>query len=220
MAEQTFTIGAEVLCSDGPCGQLTRVVVDPVARAVTQLEVEPKLRPSHGRLVPVDLVESSEGEIRLRCTRAEFEKLDPAYETHFVAGTGFPGYERAQVLTFPYYGLGGVWAPGGGLGPGGSYYQGPLTYTEDAVPVGDVEVRRGDHVHATDGEIGKVEGLVIDPDTHKVTHVLLQEGHLWAHKEVTIPIGAVTSTDTGIKVNLTKEQVAELPSVDLNRPGG
>jgi hypothetical protein len=30
-----FTIGAEASCSDGPCGEVTHVIVDPVADAVT-----------------------------------------------------------------------------------------------------------------------------------------------------------------------------------------
>ena len=62
-----------------------------------------------------------------------------------------------------------------------------------------------------DGEIGQVEGFVVDPDGYRVTHVLLQEGHLWGRKEVAIPISAVTGVDAGIRVNLTKEQVGELP---------
>lgn len=34
MAEtEQFTIGAETSCSDGKCGKVSRVVVDPVARA-------------------------------------------------------------------------------------------------------------------------------------------------------------------------------------------
>ena len=40
-------------------------------------------------------------------------------------------------------------------------------------------------------KIGKVEGLVIEPTHGHVTHVLLQEGHLWGRKEVAIPIGSV-----------------------------
>jgi hypothetical protein len=35
--------------------------------------------------------------------------------------------------------------------------------TYDTVPLGEVAVRRGDHVHATDGDIGQVQGLVIEP---------------------------------------------------------
>jgi sporulation protein YlmC with PRC-barrel domain len=77
-------------------------------------------------------------------------------------------------------------------------------------------VRRGDRVHATDGEIGHVEGLVIDPRNHHVTHVLLQEGHLWGRKEVAIPISAVTGADDGIRVSLTKDGVRDLPPVDID----
>ncbi len=78
----------------------------------------------------------------------------------------------------------------------------------------------GDRVHATDGEIGLVEGLVIDPGSHRVTHVLLQEGHLWGRKEVAIPIGAMTRVDIGIRVNLSKQQVGDLPPVDIDHPAG
>jgi hypothetical protein len=46
-----------------------------------------------------------------------------------------------------------------------------------------------------------------------VTHVLLQEGHLWGRKKVAIPISAVTGVDAGIRLSLTKEQVGELPPV-------
>ena len=44
-----------------------------------------------------------------------------------------------------------------------------------------------------------------------MTHVLLQEGHLWGRKEVSIPISAVTSVNDGIRLNLTKKQVEDLP---------
>jgi hypothetical protein len=91
------------------------------------------------------------------------------------------------------------------------------TVTYDTVPLGEVVVRRGDRVHATDGEIGHVEGLVIDPRNHHMTHVLLQEGHLWGRKEVAIPISAVTGAGDGIRLNLTKDKVRDLPPVDIDR---
>ena len=99
MAETTsFMIGADASCTDGGCGKVTRVVVDPVARAVTHLVVEPKHHHDCGRLVPCDLVDTTTGEIRLRCTLAEFEELDPAEETQFLPGTpGYPGYDPEQV---------------------------------------------------------------------------------------------------------------------------
>jgi sporulation protein YlmC with PRC-barrel domain len=84
----------------------------------------------------------------------------------------------------------------------------------------EVEVRRGEHVHATDGHIGRVQGLVIDANNHHVTHVLLQEGHLWGRKEVAIPIRAVIGVDDGIQLNITKQQVQDLPPVDIHHPDG
>src|SRR6202034_1748895 len=81
-----FSIGAEVVCEDGTCGDLRRVVVDPVARAVTHLVVEPKHRRRLGHLVPIDLVDTSGQAIRLRCTKAAFEALENAEETHFLPG--------------------------------------------------------------------------------------------------------------------------------------
>jgi uncharacterized protein YrrD len=77
-------------------------------------------------------------------------------------------------------------------------------------------VRRGEHVHASDGAIGHIQGLVIDPSDHHVTHVLLQEGHLWGKKEVAIPIGAVEEVaEDGVRLGLSREQVRELPPVEV-----
>ncbi len=210
MAEATsFTIGTGASCTDGACGKVARVVIDPVARTITHLVVEPKHWSGPGRLVPLDLIDATAGEIRLRCTLAEFDELDPAEETQFVPGTpGYPGYNPEQVAFMPYY----------GLGVGGSSV--PVAVTYDTVPLDEVEVRRGEHVHATDGPIGHVQGLVIDADSRHVTHVLLQEGHLWGRKEVAIPIGAVAGVDDGIRLSLTKQEVQDLPPVDIHHPGG
>jgi hypothetical protein len=213
-----YTIGTAVVCSDGPCGELGRVVVDPVARALTHLVVEPKHRVGLARLVPIDLVETAAAEIHLRCTTSEFDALEAAEETRFLPeAAGHLGYGVGEAFSWPYYGLGrGV----GGLGMGGMAgvtMDGlPQPITVERIPVGEVEVRRGEHVHATDGAIGRVQGLVVDPDDHHVTHVLLQEGHLWGKKDVAVPIGAVTEvTPDGVRLNLSTEQLRDLPPVDL-----
>jgi sporulation protein YlmC with PRC-barrel domain len=218
MADTTqFTIGTEASCSDGAVGTLSRVIVDPVAQAVTYLVVEPEHGRGHGRLVPLDLVDAAAGEIRLRCTKAEFENLDPAEETQLIPGTrDYDGYGPGQIGFLPYYGLGGgMIVPG--VTPGGGEIL-PQLMTSDSVPLGDVEIRRGDSVEATDGDIGHVQGLVIDPGSRHVTHVLLQEGHLWGRKDVAIPISAIASTGDGIKLNIAKQDVQDLPPVDIDHP--
>ncbi len=86
MAETTpFTIGADASCADGTCGKVTQVAAGPVARAVTHLVVD---RHGKARLVPLDLVGAAGGEIRLRCTRAEFNKLQLAETKQFLPVSG------------------------------------------------------------------------------------------------------------------------------------
>jgi sporulation protein YlmC with PRC-barrel domain len=219
-----FVIGAQASCSDGACGEVTRVIVDPVAEAVTHLVVEPEHRRDPGRLVPLGLVDATAGGIRLRCTTAEFGKLDPAEETRFIPGTiSYAGYGPGQVSYWPYYSMGGLGMGGAGMGMSGTGMAGQnpsQTVTYDSIPPGQVEIRRGDHVQATDGHIGRVQGLVIDRRSGHVTHVLLQEGHLWGRKDVAIPVSAVASTSDGIQLSISKQEVEDLPPVDATgHPG-
>jgi sporulation protein YlmC with PRC-barrel domain len=225
-----YIIGSEVADRDGVCGDLRRVVVDPAARSITHLVVEPRHRHGEGHLVPIDLVASSGNEIELSCTRSEFHALEDAEESKLVPGAdGEWGYTQDQMLSlYPAVPLGGMagGAATAGLGAGnmggvgvgamGSMGRGTgprAIVIEDRIPEGEVEVRRGEQVHATDGAIGHVQGLVVDPSDQHVTHFLLDEGHLWGKKRVAIPISAVTGVDDGVQLSLTKGEVEELPSV-------
>jgi sporulation protein YlmC with PRC-barrel domain len=199
-----FVLGTEVSCTDGVCGELRRIAVDPVAGRVTHLVVEAKHREGLGRLVPLDLVDASAGEIHLQCTTAAFDALPSAEAIHFLPGS--TGELEPDVgdraLLWPYY-AGNVTLP----------------TSDAALPVGEVDVRRGERVHASDGEIGEVQGLVVDPRGQRVTHVLLQEGHLWGRKQVAIPIASVTKVEDQVRVNLTKDEVRDLPPVDVDGAG-
>jgi hypothetical protein len=206
-AEPRFTIGARASCTDGHCGEVRRLIFDPATETVTHLVIQPGLRKEAGRLVPVRLVESTDGEIRLRCTRAEFDRLDHAEERDLVTGPEPPQFQPTGIGPGVGAGLGVGW--GAGPEPGAWRYS---TILEDVVPMGEDQVSPGDRVHATDGEIGRVRGFLVGPDD-RVTHVLLREGHAWGRKEVAIPITAVTGAKDGIRLNLTKEQVGELPPV-------
>jgi hypothetical protein len=137
------------------------------------------------------------------------------------------GFEQArddaaeEGSPLPYYEL-----AGSGMGRGiggvsrGSTGTPPETVSYDRVPAGEVEVRRNETVYATDGPIGRVHGLVIDPKDRHVTHVLLAEGHLWGEKQVTIPITAVKGGEGDhIRLTLTKDQVRDLPPVEIALAG-
>ena len=188
-------MGAEARCSDGPVGKVIRVIVEPATETVTHLVVEPAHRLGAGRLVLLGLVDATADGIRLRCTVEEFGALEAAEETELVDGLA---------------GGAGLVGLGGPLGASA-----PVPFVvQDVVPRGKEGIERGEPVHALDGEIGRVEGVRVDPGDHRVTHVLLQEGHLWGRKDVAIPASAVTKVENGIWLSLTKEQVENLPSAD------
>jgi sporulation protein YlmC with PRC-barrel domain len=221
-----LTIGSDVWCNDRFEGKLQRVVVEPIDRVLTHLVVLPDHGRETERLVPIDLVDATASEaagvIRLSCTDTEFDTLEDAQETQFLPGAAEDwGYAQEQMLSWPYYGIRmgagmGIAAAGSGIGRDEGLFAGPQEITRDRVPVGEVQVRRGQHVHAEDGDIGRVQGLVVDRADHHVTHVLLDEGHLWGHKRVAIPIGSVSDVDDGVRLNLSKDEVRDLPPVDLD----
>jgi sporulation protein YlmC with PRC-barrel domain len=209
-AEQ-LVIGREVDGYDGSFGTLVRVVIDPIERTLTHLVVEPHLRPGQGRLVPIDLVDATSTPIELECTAAEFDCLETVEATRFLPGSSRRwGYQPDQWLSWPYYALalGGMLAGGVGVLPAVGSHR---------VPAGEVEIRRGDHVHATDGAIGRVQGLVIDRTDHHMTHVLLEEGHLWGVRQVAIPAAAVADIDDGVRLTLTKDEVRDLPLITVEQ---
>jgi hypothetical protein len=205
----TLVIGNEALCSDGYRGEVRAVVIDPDARTVTHIVVEPDGRRGLARLVPLDLVDAASGQLQLRCTQTEFMNLDAAEETlaEFAVGQTVP----VQLLAPGWRGADGPTADGG------SIMRIPEKETIDVVPDGEVEEHGGDHVHATDGDIGQVRAFRIDSGSRQLTHVLLKEGHAWGRKEVAIPLDKVAGFDGGIRLTVTKQQVRDLAAVDIDQ---
>jgi sporulation protein YlmC with PRC-barrel domain len=225
-ASVQYRIGADASCSDGSCGHVSRVVLNPVARSITHVVVEPGHGHGGARLVPVESVDVHDEGVHIRCTIAEFQRFEPAEETEFLPGAeAYGDYDPDSVLTRPYFrlGAGGLGMSGLGLSNAGmgTIDAGTVNAAKpsvyDSVPAGEVSVRRGDQVYATDGAIGKVHGFVIDPRNQHVTHVLLAEGHIWDRKEVAIPISAVTTVDAGIQLTLSRADVRDLPEVDIDK---
>ena len=207
-------IGAVAVGRDGYRGEVRAAVIDPVAATVTHVVVEPEGRSGLARLVPLTLLETdaetdagaASGQLRLRCTQAEFMNLGPAEETlaEFAVGQTVP----VQLLPPGWRGTGEPVARGGDIA------RIPERETVDVIPPGEVEEHHGDHVHATDGDIGQLRAFRLDPSSGRVTHVLLGEGHLWGRKEVAIPFDQITGFDHGITLSLTRKQVQDLPPAD------
>jgi sporulation protein YlmC with PRC-barrel domain len=210
-----------VNCTDGPFGKLADVVVDPTKRSVTHLVVEPEGDHGKARLVPIELASPDEDEtpaIAVRCSVEEADQLEPVEEYAYIrlgeSPDLEPGWEMGveTVLAWPYYasGLGYETVP--------ADYDPHASVTYDRIPKGEVEIRRASGVTSADGhQLGKVDGFLVDDDD-AITHFVLERGHLWGRREVTIPIKEVAQVFTdAVTLTLTKDEVGDLPSVSVHR---
>lgn len=206
-----------VLCEEHEVGKLADLVVDPQAKRVTHLVVKSEHGHSSSHLVPIELVEPGEqvGGIVLSCSRAELDALPPVEEFSYLrlgeVATNDPEWDVgvSDVLALPYYDSTGLAGPVDAVGDMGVIY--------DRIPKGEVELRRSSRVMAADGHyIGDVDGFLVD-DEH-ITHFVLERGHLWGRREVTVPIGAVGSVESDVvTLKLSKDEVGDLPSHKVHR---
>ena len=220
MTEMTLVIGSEARTADDKIsGYVKSVVIDRGTRTVTHLVVEPKGREGLARLVRLDdHVDAQDSTIRLGYTEAEFKNLAAAEDA------------LAEVFNSgPVELVSEGWRPaddepvvdGSKISPARAMFREEIDLVPILLPA-EEEEHRGDHVHATDGEIGQLRALSIDPGTHQVTyvHVLLKEGHLRHRQDVAIPSGSVSGFTGGIHLSISRQQVAELAHGDIGHPGG
>jgi len=208
-------LNAQVECTDGVCGRSAFVLIDPVVDQVANLVVKEDSSPNKEYIVPVKFVtETIADTLRLSCSKAELEKMDPFIQTQFIQEKVPERYSRY----------------GGGMSGMGSMYYMPYTTPDitvyqkeetQQIPPGELTVRRGTRVEATDGYVGKVDEFVVHSKTGYITHLVMREGHLWGKKDVIIPLSALkpmgkTYEDT-VFLNLDKHQIESLPTFPLIR---
>jgi sporulation protein YlmC with PRC-barrel domain len=213
-------LGHQVECSDGRYGELADVVIDPVKKRVTHLVVKPHHGRGESRLVSIDLAEAAEDggrDISLRCTSEEVRRLpnveDFAYLRLGEAPVSDPAWDVGvtNVLALPYFESAGFADYGGTFTP-------EVGVVYDRIPKGEVEIRRTSSVITGDGQhIGDVDGFLVDEDD-QITHFVLEQGHLWGRREVTVPIGAVTKVESDtVTVGLSADEIAALPAHRVHR---
>jgi sporulation protein YlmC with PRC-barrel domain len=203
---------AQVDCTDGVYGRSVYVLINPVIEQVTHLVVRKDSSPNTEYIVPVDIVsETIADTIQLRCSKAELEKMGPFVKTEFVE-------EKMFVGNIGY---------GAGMYGLGSYYYMPYVTPEITVqvpvehlqiPPGELAVRRGTRIEATDGYVGRVDEFVVNPENGHITHLVMREGHLWGQKDVIIPLSAMSNTgEDTVFLKLDKHQIESLPTFPLHR---
>ena len=196
-------------CSAGARGKSTAIIVDPSTEKVTHFVVQMQ---GSQYLVPLEAIaDSTANHIQLRWSREELAAAAP-FEKSVFAGEDLR----------PYI------APGM-LGPSvAGPYDADNAYMLQAaaaayvpveqIPAGERAIHSGAYVEASDGGVGHVEELLIDPGTGRITHLLLRQGHLWGKRDITIPLDQIDRVEEDIVyLKLSKEAVGELPGVPVRR---
>ncbi len=149
---------AKVQCTDGAGVQPTMLLVDPTNNRITHLVVKERQPPQAERLVPIRCVRDTTGEvIRLRCSLHDLSEMRPLVMTEFVRAE-MPDLDDGprQCADVPY--LVPKW----------------VKVKHKSIPRGELGVRRGVRVMATDREVGRAGEFVIDPASGNITHLVLR----------------------------------------------
>jgi sporulation protein YlmC with PRC-barrel domain len=200
-------VNADVICTDGPCGRSTYVIMNPTTWQVTHVVVKEKRFPYVERLVPLDQVVVTDPRlVRLKCTREELTAMDQFIEIEFLPGVGpFVPYGEDEYMMWPHV-----------------LPQGTVPLEHQRIPPDEMAVRRGARVEATDGVVGKVDEFLVDPGNGHITHLILREGHLWGKKDVTIPVSQIDRIEEAtVYLKLDKQSIEALPAIPIRkRPAG
>jgi sporulation protein YlmC with PRC-barrel domain len=191
---------AEVQCIDGAGGYATALVLDPATNVATHLVIDPKGHGHDEYLLPLDQVaESSPKRIDVRCSRHELDQLAPFTKLVKVEAQGLDMMDAQALMGSESHS--GIGFQDFSFAGGGSSEMVEV----EAIPESELAVRHGIPVEATDGTVGEVDGFVIEPETRRITHLVLREGHLFSKKDVEIPVSEIDRIgELAVHLNISK----------------
>lgn len=197
-------LNVDVHCTDGRCGRSTHIIYNPAIETVTHVVVKERMAPKAERLVPVKWIKETTPElILLSCTKADVTTAELFNQTDFVRRDE-PVYDTEPELTL-------LWP-----------YRVPakkiIADQHRQIPPGELAVRRGARVRATDGRVGRVDEFVVDPESGHITHLVLREGLPWDKRHVDIPVAEIDHIEENVvHLKLDKKSIEALPFIPLRR---
>jgi len=206
-------MNVDVYCSDGLCGRSSQVIVNPTNKQITHLVVKEKQAPHTEYMAPIQqVVDSTPDMIKLRCTLAGLETMDPFIHIDTIQND-------AKSMGFPSegYGLAGNPAMGYATMPYDPGERFMVTVKTEAVPDGEVALTHSAHIHASDGQVGQLDGFLIDSSSGQTMYLVLREGHLWGQKDVSIPVAQIDHMkEDSVYLKLDKQSIGALPTTPVS----
>ena len=228
--------GASVTATDGPIGAVRDLLFDDQSWTVRFLVVETGawLAKRMVLLWPKAVRDSGSAPIALSASVTQYQvKHSPAVDTHK------PVSRQHEVEQYGYYGYPFYWGEpdlwGNGARPGMSLagygnLKLPTTGTKEKAFVAaqaKLHRQRGDdphlrscraldryHIHATDGDIGHVEAIIIDAQTWAVRYLVVNTSDWWLGHQVLIApqwIEDISWLEATVGLDLTRDAVKASP---------
>jgi hypothetical protein len=190
---------AVVHCTDGVAGRVKLIIINPLTDRISHVVVRERSFPHVKRLVPIGLVErASSQEIRLACSRNALSRMRSLVETEFVVPTS-PDQRNAGAphLLLPYIA------------------SQPAEPRSETMLASKLSVRRGTVVKATDGVVGTVGLLAVEPVGGEITDLVVRAAHpRLGRAEVTIPVSKIDRVEEhAVHLKLDRATVRSLPAV-------
>jgi uncharacterized membrane protein len=168
-------LNAAVACSDGPCGESIRVIVDPKTLQPTHIVVKEAGSGAEYLVAMEHVAEIGQDGVRLNCTKEKLAFMPP-----------FAEVEYRQIEIPRYYG-------------GSEMSAVPTPYSEthlvevrrEHVPEGERAIAQGMEVRASDGKVGSVDELLTDAESGALTHFIMRQKHVWGDKAVVVPLAVI-----------------------------
>jgi sporulation protein YlmC with PRC-barrel domain len=197
-----FKYGATVITSDGKkAGRLNRIVIDPETNEVTHIVVQKGLLSKEDKVIPVqEVITTSNEDVTVICTTEKFNELPPLEieKRQDLKVTSEPG-SSYQTLE-------------GGVYPTSAPEYDVITEIKRTIPEELIATKDGAQVMSEDDEqIGKLERLHLEPESCRITELIVSHGLLNRTSKV-IPIQWVQMLgEDKIRLSAGAKQVEDLP---------
>ena len=226
-----FTIGA----TDGDIGTVKEFYFDDVSYTVRYVVVETGGWLSDRRVLlsPIAFraTDWEHQRITTGLTKAKVEK-SPDIDTQK------PVSRQHETAFFGYYGYGPYWegpylwgaSPNPYLGPGPVLNPAALgreqSWNWEGRERHDPHLRSsravtGYHIQSTDGDIGHVEGFVVDDESWAIRYMIVDTSNWWAGKKVLVAPAWIEKVDwdqSKVHVTITRAQIENSPEYDPAQP--
>lgn len=189
-------LAAPVYAGTTLVGHVEHVIVDPSHGRATWLVVRETALPNTLRLVAEKFVTAKTEEgVHLSCDATKVAEMREYVITDYYPPSFFLHLAADEKCKLP-------------LAPSS------WTVERPATPQGSIALTGHEAVWATDGKVGKLDGVHVEAHTGRVVELLLRQGHLWGAREVVIPAGLVAAYEDGlVRLTVDTAAIGALPSV-------